>query len=182
MTGQTALPDDMVEVFSEKPGMSVLGLIKAGMGGLLMVALIIGWVRGTGQGQNLVLLFLVAAGLIGMGGHDLAKVADRRPQVRLTPAGFAALTLDNLVVPWAAVREVEFIPPAGSSAMVRFYLKPEADLPIAFNPLAIGGRFQWTEGGARFVQIDLSPLRNGGGLIKGGVARFAPGVALRGWP
>ena len=81
MTGQTALPDDMVEVFSEKPDMSVLGLIKAGMGGLLMVALIIGWVRGTGQGQNLALLFVAAAGLIGMGVHDLAKVADRRAQV-----------------------------------------------------------------------------------------------------
>ena len=102
MTDQTALPD-VVEEFSEKLVMSVLGLIKAGMGGLLMVALIIGWVRGTGQGQNLALLFVAAAGLIGMGVHDLAKVADRRAQVLLTEVGFSALTLGTVVVPWAAV-------------------------------------------------------------------------------
>ena len=174
--------DTVVEVFSEKPFMSVIGLFKVGIGAFLMVAVIIGAVRGTGAGENLLLIFAGAAALVGFGVYDLVKVADQRPQVRLSEAGLTALILGPVLVPWAAIREVEFIPAADSPAMIRFHLTPEANLPIDFNPLALGGRFQWTQGGPRFVQFDVSELQDGQSLILDAVARFAPGIPLRNVP
>jgi hypothetical protein len=64
--------------------------------------------------------------------------------------------------------------------MLRFHLKADADLPIRFNPLALGGAFQLADGGARFVQIDVSPLRDGRARVLGAVARFAPDLPVVG--
>ena len=94
--------------------------------------------------------------------------------MRFWTEGFTSLDLGGVVVPWEALRQVEYIASGGSSAMVRFHLKADADLPIRFNPLALGGAFQLADGGARFVQIDVSPLRNGRARVLGAVARFAP--------
>ena len=167
---------DQVEIFSEKPIMSVLGLIKVGLGVFLLASV----VADAGNGQNKLLMSAVAAFLIGAGLYDLSKVFDRRVHVRFWTEGFTSLDLGGVVVPWEALRQVEYIASGGSSAMVRFHLKADADLPIRFNPLALGGAFQLADGGARFVQIDVSPLRNGRARVLGAVARFAPDLPVVG--
>ena len=161
--------------------MSVLGLIKLAMGGFLAVAVIIAGARGGGSGQNPWLLFALALVLIGAGVYDVVKVANRRAQVRLTAEGFSLLTLGAVLVPWSMVDRVEYILPATSSAVIRFHLRPEADLPINFNPLALGGAFQLTAAGARFVQIDTSALQDAARLIFGALAQIAPQVPVQNW-
>lgn len=171
----TAAP---IQIFSEKPVMSVLGLIKLGAGLSLCGIVVMALIRGTGAGQNLLLMFGLAAMLALFGAYDLLKVADRRPQMQLTRDGFTALPLGPVLVPWSAVQSIEYIPGAGSAAQMRFHLRPEADMPMNFNPLALGGKFQLTANGARFVQVDTSVLANGEGLILAAVRRFAPDIPL----
>jgi hypothetical protein len=165
-----------VEVFSEQPVMSVLGLIKLGMGLVLLGA----GLFGTGSGRLMVMA--LGLGLAGFGAYDLRKVLDRRVQVRLDESGITALQWPGLHLAWAEVARAEYIPPAGSSAMIRFHLTPEARSDAAFNPLALGGAFQLGPNGARFLQIDVSPLSEGQSRIFGAVARFAPSVPVQNWP
>lgn len=164
-----------VEVFSEKPVMSALGLIKLVMGLGLLVAVIFG------TGSNRLVLAALGLGLAGFGAYDLRKVVDRRVQVRLDADGITALQWSDLRLAWADVARVEYIPPGGSSAMVRFHLRPEAKVGAAFNPLAVGGAFQLTPTGARFLQIDVSPLAQGQTRIFGAIAGFAPDLPIDNW-
>jgi hypothetical protein len=99
--------------------------------------------------------------------------------MRICAAGFTAIPYGPALVPWGAVQSVEYLAPAGSAEMVRFHLDPEAELQMNFNPLALGGRFQLTANGARFVQVEVSALRDGKARLLQGVRRFAPDIAQK---
>ncbi len=113
-SGQT----EVVEVFSEKPVMSVLGGIKLGGGVLLLGLIVFAMMRGTGAvGVNVLGIAAAALLLIGFGIFDLTKVMDRRVQIRLTPEGFQVLDLGEFSVPWSMVESIEYLPTPRSPAI-----------------------------------------------------------------